>query len=46
VARDRYSWPALVDAVSKVYDEVAAGREPEEGRPTSLPEIEADRSSS
>jgi glycosyltransferase involved in cell wall biosynthesis len=46
VARARYSWPALVDAVARVYDEVAAGRPPRVDEPTSLPAIEADRPSS
>jgi glycosyltransferase involved in cell wall biosynthesis len=46
VARGRYSWPALVDAVARVYDDVAAGRAPREAKPTSLPAIEADRPSS
>jgi glycosyltransferase involved in cell wall biosynthesis len=31
VARERYSWPALVERLAAVYDEVRAGREPETG---------------
>jgi glycosyltransferase involved in cell wall biosynthesis len=31
VARERYSWPALVEGLASVYDEVRAGREPETG---------------
>jgi glycosyltransferase involved in cell wall biosynthesis len=31
VARERYSWPALVEKLASVYDEVRAGREPETG---------------
>jgi glycosyltransferase involved in cell wall biosynthesis len=36
VARERYSWPALVESLAEVYDEVRAGREPEAGEPESL----------
>lgn len=28
VARDRYSWPALIEGLAKVYDEVREGRQP------------------
>jgi glycosyltransferase involved in cell wall biosynthesis len=31
VARERYSWPSLVESLTAVYDEVRAGREPSKG---------------
>jgi glycosyltransferase involved in cell wall biosynthesis len=31
VARERYSWPSLVESLVGVYDEVRAGRKPETG---------------
>lgn len=31
VARERYSWPSLVESLADVYDEVRAGREPSKG---------------
>ena len=37
-ARRRYSWPALVESVAKVYEDVAAGREPEGSEPGALTE--------
>jgi glycosyltransferase involved in cell wall biosynthesis len=40
VARERYAWPSLVQAIAKVYDDVRAGREPEdEDRAASLTEL-------
>jgi glycosyltransferase involved in cell wall biosynthesis len=36
VARERYSWPALVESLAEVYDEVRAGREPAGGEPDAL----------
>ncbi|MEA2375702.1 MAG: hypothetical protein QOD53_2165 [Thermoleophilaceae bacterium] len=30
-ARERYAWPALIEKLAKVYDEVRAGRRPERG---------------
>jgi glycosyltransferase involved in cell wall biosynthesis len=49
VARERYSWPALVDAVARVYDDAARRRKPAGHGPASLPELESgssDRASS
>lgn len=40
VARERYSWPSLVEALAAVYSEVSAGREPPEGEPGALVEPE------
>ena len=31
VARERYSWPALIERLARVYDEVAEGRRPDAG---------------
>jgi hypothetical protein len=31
VARERYSWPSLVESLTAVYDEVRAGRAPSKG---------------
>jgi phosphatidylinositol alpha-mannosyltransferase len=31
VARERYSWPALIDGLARVYDEVRDGRRPDAG---------------
>jgi glycosyltransferase involved in cell wall biosynthesis len=31
VARERYSWPALVERLATVYDEVRGGRRPDDG---------------
>jgi glycosyltransferase involved in cell wall biosynthesis len=36
VARERYSWPALVENLAEVYDEVRDGREPEGEAPGAL----------
>jgi glycosyltransferase involved in cell wall biosynthesis len=38
VARERYSWPALVERLAGVYDEVRAGRAPEGSEPGALSE--------
>lgn len=31
VARERYAWPALIEKLARVYDEVRAGRRPDRG---------------
>ena len=31
VARERYSWPALIERLARVYDDVAEGRRPDAG---------------
>jgi glycosyltransferase involved in cell wall biosynthesis len=36
VARERYSWPSLVEKLGSVYDEVRAGREPAGEEPEAL----------
>ncbi len=36
VARERYSWPSLVENMAEVYDEVRAGREPAADGPGAL----------
>ena len=39
-ARARYSWPALVEGVAKVYEDARQGRDPEGGKPQSLTDAE------
>jgi glycosyltransferase involved in cell wall biosynthesis len=40
VARERYSWPALVRGVARVYDDVRAGRPADADQPAALPELD------